>query len=98
MYLCHLHNLVNARLGKDEFDCSADLEGVYDCGCGGLDPEELDVGEKGRIGTGKGAAKAKAEVKREEEELAVAGIKTLEPVTIDGERRDPTTGLELIGG
>ena len=29
-----LHNLVNERLGKDEYDCSQ-LD--YDCGCG---PEE----------------------------------------------------------
>ncbi|KAM0756565.1 hypothetical protein T439DRAFT_282338 [Meredithblackwellia eburnea MCA 4105] len=36
LHLCHLHNMVNARLGKPEFDCecSANLVGVYDCGCG----------------------------------------------------------------
>ncbi|GAA5923389.1 flavin-linked sulfhydryl oxidase [Sporobolomyces koalae] len=38
-HLCHLHNLVNLRLGKPEFDCSKDLEGIYDCGCGS-DEEE----------------------------------------------------------
>lgn len=34
LHLCMLHNLVNERLGKDEYDCSQ-LD--YDCGCG---PEE----------------------------------------------------------
>lgn len=33
-HLCHVHNLVNERLGKPEFDCSKNLEGIYDCGCG----------------------------------------------------------------
>lgn len=42
IYLCFLHNQVNARLGKPEFDCSANLEGIYDCGCG---PEESDASE-----------------------------------------------------
>ncbi|GAA5834959.1 hypothetical protein JCM11251_002072 [Rhodosporidiobolus azoricus] len=105
MYLCHLHNQVNARLGKPEFDCSADLEGVYDCGCGGLDEDELDVGEKGRIGTGTGKG-GKGEVKRKEEEVeeeeeTVKEVKEQRPAPLvgaDGKRRDPETGLELIGG
>jgi len=33
MWLCFVHNQVNARLKKPEFDCS-NLEGLYDCGCG----------------------------------------------------------------
>lgn len=33
MYLCSLHNRVNERLGKPEFDCST-LPEIYDCGCG----------------------------------------------------------------
>ena len=28
-----LHNKVNIRLGKEDFDCTR-LEGLYDCGCG----------------------------------------------------------------
>lgn len=28
-----MHNLVNERLGKPEFDC-ANLDATYDCGCG----------------------------------------------------------------
>ena len=31
--LCFLHNQVNERLGKPEFDC-ANLDATYDCGCG----------------------------------------------------------------
>jgi hypothetical protein len=28
-----LHNLINLRLGKEEFDCLT-LDSTYDCGCG----------------------------------------------------------------
>jgi hypothetical protein len=31
--LCFLHNQVNGRLHKPEFDC-ANLDATYDCGCG----------------------------------------------------------------
>lgn len=31
--LCFVHNQVNARLGKPDFDC-AHLDETYDCGCG----------------------------------------------------------------
>lgn len=31
-WLCHVHNQVNARLKKPEFDC-ANLDATYDCGC-----------------------------------------------------------------
>ena len=33
LWLCHVHNQVNARLGKPDFDC-AHLDEEYDCGCG----------------------------------------------------------------
>ncbi|KAK0559998.1 hypothetical protein OC844_004033 [Tilletia horrida] len=33
LWLCTVHNRVNARLGKKEFDC-AKLDETYDCGCG----------------------------------------------------------------
>ncbi|OCH93520.1 hypothetical protein OBBRIDRAFT_832609 [Obba rivulosa] len=33
MWLCAVHNEVNARLGKPEFDCTH-LDETYDCGCG----------------------------------------------------------------
>ena len=33
MWLCFVHNLVNERLGKPEFDCLT-LDETYDCGCG----------------------------------------------------------------
>ncbi|BGP12565.1 hypothetical protein JCM10213_004849 [Rhodosporidiobolus nylandii] len=97
MYLCHLHNLVNLRLGKPEFDCSADLEGVYDCGCGGLSEEEKEVGEKGRIGTGLGGAGGGDEKGRKEVKLDVRDEDEAERED-EGQRRDPQTGLELVGG
>lgn len=34
LHLCFLHNQVNERLHKPEFDCAGGLEGLYDCGCG----------------------------------------------------------------
>ncbi|KAI0262251.1 ERV/ALR sulfhydryl oxidase domain-containing protein [Gloeopeniophorella convolvens] len=33
LWLCHVHNLVNERLKKPDFDC-AHLDEEYDCGCG----------------------------------------------------------------
>jgi hypothetical protein len=33
LWLCYVHNLVNKRLGKEEFDCTK-LDDTYDCGCG----------------------------------------------------------------
>lgn len=33
LWLCGVHNRVNARLGKPEFDCMT-LNELYDCGCG----------------------------------------------------------------
>ncbi|CCH62739.1 hypothetical protein TBLA_0I00800 [Henningerozyma blattae CBS 6284] len=33
MWGCHVHNMVNEYLKKDEYDCSTILED-YDCGCG----------------------------------------------------------------
>ncbi|KDQ50874.1 hypothetical protein JAAARDRAFT_62909 [Jaapia argillacea MUCL 33604] len=33
LWLCHVHNQVNERLHKPEFDC-AHLDETYDCGCG----------------------------------------------------------------
>jgi len=33
LWLCSVHNEVNKRLKKVEFDC-ADLDATYDCGCG----------------------------------------------------------------
>ena len=40
--LCHLHNQVNARLEKPDFDCS-NLSETYDCGCG-EEPVDLPAG------------------------------------------------------
>jgi hypothetical protein len=32
MWLCEVHNIVNKRLHKPDFDCLT-LNDVYDCGC-----------------------------------------------------------------
>ena len=45
--LCYLHNQVNARLGKPEFDC-AHLDDTYDCGCGDAPIGKGKSGEKER--------------------------------------------------
>ncbi|MBW0475014.1 hypothetical protein O181_014729 [Austropuccinia psidii MF-1] len=34
MHLCSLHNKVNKRLGKPQYNCGTDLLDDYDCGCG----------------------------------------------------------------
>jgi FAD-linked sulfhydryl oxidase len=39
---CHVHNQVNKRLGKEEFDCS-NIGDFYDCGCA-EDPKEKKEG------------------------------------------------------
>lgn len=36
---CHVHNQVNKRLGKEQFDCS-ELSDKYACGCGDEDEDE----------------------------------------------------------
>ncbi|GAA5994168.1 hypothetical protein JCM5350_006340 [Sporobolomyces pararoseus] len=81
-HLCHLHNLVNLRLGKPEFDCSKDLEGIYDCGCGTDEEEGTGLSRTGLT------EKEQQERKVEEEE------KKNERVS----KTDPETGLELVGG
>lgn len=39
---CHVHNQVNERLGKDNYDCTTILED-YDCGCGSDEKEDDDT-------------------------------------------------------
>lgn len=82
LHLCHLHNLVNKRLGKEEFDCSAGLAGIYDCGCAdedtGLAKEEEAPKPKGRG----------------RQRLTPVGSKIVEEEV----KRDPFTGQELVGG
>jgi FAD-linked sulfhydryl oxidase len=48
--LCHVHNQVNQRLGKPEFDC-AHLDETYDCGCGD-DPLSLETTATAGVGAG----------------------------------------------
>lgn len=85
--MCHLHNLVNLRLDKPEFDCSKDLEGIYDCGCGSDEEEGTGLSRKGARAEEEGEKKLDERIEVEERE-----------VEGDDVRRDPETGLELIGG
>jgi len=64
-WLCHVHNQVNIRLKKPEFDC-AHLDETYDCGCGDepvskspSDPMDLeeDLGKSKDRVTGAGLIK-----------------------------------------
>lgn len=59
MWGCDLHNKVNKRLGKADYDCTTVLED-YDCGCG-ADEEDEKSGKAGsgkvRAGSVKGAVK-----------------------------------------
>ena len=87
LYLCHLHNLVNARLGKDEYDCGTNLRDVYDCGCGDEEEKEREAQRA------KKNKKVKDEEKRSSEEVSAALVDEAA-----GARRDPATGLELVGG
>ena len=64
--LCAVHNEVNKRLGKPEFDC-AHLDETYDCGCGDepinspagspSDPMDLEVDPSKDRKTGMGLVK-----------------------------------------
>lgn len=47
-----LHNQVNERLGKPEFDC-AHLDDEYDCGCGDAPIKKVeDASSGGDVGAG----------------------------------------------
>ena len=103
MYLCHLHNLVNDRLGKDEFDCGENLKEIYDCGCGDDDDVE---GKEGKGGKATVAGRAKVEAGSAKGGNGVVGLEdegsTARPgrtrVSFGEGERDPVTGLELVGG
>ncbi|KAF6823529.1 FAD-linked sulfhydryl oxidase erv2 [Colletotrichum musicola] len=44
-WACFVHNEVNARLKKDQFDCNK-IGDFYDCGCGDEDKKKAEGGEK----------------------------------------------------
>lgn len=44
MWGCFVHNIVNKRLKKAEFNCE-NLGEAYDCGCGDEKPEESGKGK-----------------------------------------------------
>jgi FAD-linked sulfhydryl oxidase len=60
--LCAIHNKVNKRLNKPDFDCTT-LDGEYDCGCGDTpikpsnDPMDLEYNPSKDDTTGAGMIK-----------------------------------------
>lgn len=58
-WACFVHNQVNERLGKPQFDC-LQIGDFYDCGCG----EEDGEGE-GKTGKGKGGDAADLKEKKD---------------------------------
>ncbi|KAH9815265.1 ERV/ALR sulfhydryl oxidase domain-containing protein [Melampsora americana] len=48
LHLCSLHNLVNERLGKPEYNCTTLAEN-YDCGCAHDDPDEKTEGNQTKL-------------------------------------------------
>ena len=62
---CHVHNVVNKRLNKKEFDCS-NIGDFYDCGCA-------------EDGDGKGAKKAKGASKEDASERKAGEQKAVAP-------------------
>ncbi|KAL1712483.1 ERV/ALR sulfhydryl oxidase domain-containing protein [Schizophyllum commune] len=96
LWLCDVHNTVNKRLRKPEFDC-AHLDETYDCGCGDdpvtpTDPVKADargvVKEDAREVEGTGAG-----------DVRIAEDAPTDPMDLE---RDPTkddvTGAEMIRG
>ncbi|KAJ6593362.1 ERV/ALR sulfhydryl oxidase domain-containing protein [Mycena capillaripes] len=57
LWLCSVHNVVNERLHKEEFDC-AHLDDTYDCGCGdepvGTKSLSIDSGKESEAGMVRG--------------------------------------------
>lgn len=89
--LCHVHNQVNIRLDKPEFDCT-NLDATYDCGCGddpsssstllAPNPGSTPSVEHQDMGSGTGAERDKDD-----------------PMDLEVDpSRDGVTGIEMIKG
>ena len=48
-WACHVHNVVNRSLDKEEFDCN-DIGSWYDCGCGDDEKKNETVEKPGKSG------------------------------------------------
>lgn len=80
---CHIHNLVNERLHKPEFDCGSVTE-TYKCGCADADEDEADSETKPKPQT---KPQTKPETKPE--------IKTTEGIT-QGRRLTGAENVDLL--
>jgi len=69
-WACHVHNVVNMRLGKEIFDCSK-IGDFYDCGCAD-DDDDAKVG-KGKKGKGGKEEFRPLELVKDEEGLTRGG-------------------------
>lgn len=69
-WACHVHNQVNKRLKKPQFDCSK-LD--YDCGCGEDEKKEKQEKEKAKAGGKSEDLKERAGVSLEKEGLTRGG-------------------------
>ncbi|KAI5824554.1 ERV/ALR sulfhydryl oxidase domain-containing protein [Schizophyllum commune] len=99
LWLCDVHNTVNKRLRKPEFDC-AHLDETYDCGCGDdpvtpTDPVKADA--RGVVKEdARGVVGADAEAG-----IAMDGTHEAPADPMDLERdptKDDVTGAEMIRG
>lgn len=77
-WACFVHNEVNKRLGKPDFDCSK-IGDFYDCGCGedGKDGKDgkgaKGAAADGEEGTGQEELKGREKVSLEKESLTRGG-------------------------
>lgn len=68
-WACFVHNQVNERLGKAEFDCN-NIGDFYDCGCGEEDGKKSEGGQEAEKGDAKGHSKQAATVQSVDEKRA----------------------------
>ncbi|WVQ66510.1 uncharacterized protein L199_004691 [Kwoniella botswanensis] len=67
LWLCHVHNLVNERLGKPEFDCLT-LDATYDCGCGDESSTVTTPNQAEKTGSGEVDEEGERDLKDTEQE------------------------------
>ncbi|PSR77368.1 hypothetical protein PHLCEN_2v7933 [Hermanssonia centrifuga] len=84
--LCAVHNQVNARLHKPEFDC-ANLDATYDCGCGD-EP----------VGTAKPVSTDFMDLEVDPSKDRDTGVKLIKGVVYVGLRMQRTASTNILAG